>query len=267
MGARIYYDLMLSYDLVGTYYNTPLSKSFAKLDLTDRRAVFDCFNKFSPDVVVHAANYPSQKYVHGNEGNFRALNLTATNTIVESVHATGAKIVFISSQNANNPSGSYGMFKKESEEMIKSVSAGYLILRPSLILGMSPNMKNPRTFNKMLSCIEDPSKTAEFDTSWKLQPTYIGHLSRIIETVIRNNDWNRTVPVFINELVTQYQIAKGLLTPYGVQVNSVDQNVHFPPSLDNLDYVTSLHLTPETYSELVQVLIDEIRRKDQFKLP
>jgi nucleoside-diphosphate-sugar epimerase len=39
VGARIYFDLKDSYEVVGTYNNNLLSKSFVKLDITDSHDV------------------------------------------------------------------------------------------------------------------------------------------------------------------------------------------------------------------------------------
>ncbi len=265
-GARIYFDLKDKYNLIGTYFNNPLSDSFLKLDLSDRDAVAQFFADKKPDIIVHVANFPSPRSALGNEMNFTKLNETSTEYIVEACNSIGVKVVFISSQAANNPDNIYGRLKVKSEELVKGVKAGYLILRPSLMVGFSPNTTNPRPFNRILSCLDNRSVVGEFDTSWKLQPSYVGYLSQTIEKVIQNNIWNKTIPIFINEVVTQYRIAHDILAPFGVTVAEVDQQMDIPLSPEELTDMNNLELAPNTYKEMIELIVEEIKNRATFKL-
>lgn len=265
-GSRIYFDLKDEYPLIGTYFSNPLSDKFLKLDLSDREAVHKFFEEKKPDIVVHVANFPSPRSAVNNEDKFAKLNENSTEYIVEAANNIGAKVVFISSQAANNPDNIYGELKVKSEEMVKGVKAGYLILRPSLMVGFSPNTTNPRPFNRILNCLDDRSITGEFDTSWKLQPSYVGHLSQAIDKVIQRDLWNKTIPVFINEVVTQFQLAHDILEPFGVSVKEVDQHMDIPLSPEDLTDMNSLELTPNSYREMVKLIVDEIKNRDKFRL-
>lgn len=265
-GARIYFDLKDKYNLIGTYFNNPLSGSFSKLDLSDKEAVTQFFSDKKPDIIVHVANFPSPRNAVNNEENFTKLNETSTEYIVEAANTIGAKLIFISSQAANNPDNIYGKLKVKSEDLVKKVKAGYLILRPSLMVGFSPNTTNPRPFNRILSCLDNKSVVGEFDTSWKLQPSYVGHLSQAIDKAIQNDIWNKTIPIFINEVITQYQIAHDILEPFGVFVKEVDQQMDIPLSPEDLTDMNSLELNPNTYQEMVELIVKEIKSRDKFKL-
>jgi len=226
VGARIYFDLQNKYELVGTCFANQLAKSFVQLNLTDKNAVERLLKEKVPDVIVHVANFPSPRSAVNNEEKFESLNGVSTGCLVENANRIGSKFVFISSQAANNPeSNIYGKLKLKSEKLVESVRAGYLILRPSLIVGFSPNTTNPRPFNRILSCLDNKEDVCEFDTSWKLQPSYVGHLSQVIDKTIQSNKWYMAVPVFIDELVTQYQIAKDVLEKFEVKVEPIDQGV------------------------------------------
>lgn len=267
VGARIYFDLKDKFEIIGTYNSNPLSKSFIKLDITEKANVLDLFNKTKPDVIVHVANYPSSRNAVNNEENFIKLNDEGTIHIVTSANEIGARMVFISSQAANNPNDTiYGELKAKSEELVTTTRAGYLILRPSYIVGFSPNTTNPRPFNKILQCLDGRSDNGVFDTPWKLQPSYVGHLSQVIEKAIKNEIWNKTIPVFIDELVTQYQIAQDILSKFHITVSPVDQHIHILPSTDNLDEFNAFHLPPYTYKEMIELIISEIKGRDKFKL-
>ena len=106
----------------------------------------------------------------------------------------------------------------------------------------------------------------EFDTSWKLQPTYLGHIPQIIEKVINNNLWNMVVPVFIDEIVTQCQIAQDILSEFGLSVKQIDQGIDIPQSRDSLKVFNSFNLYPYTYKEVIEVIIQEIKNRNKFKI-
>lgn len=266
VGARLYFDLKDKFEIIGTYNNNQFSKSFIKLDVVNKDDVSKLLQKIQPEVVIHVANYPSPKSAINNEENFIKLNDNGTINIVECTNKAHAKLIFISSQAANNATDIYGKLKAKSEKLIKTVKSGYLILRPSMIVGFSPNTKNPRPFNRILRCLDDKKTVGVFDTSWKLQPTYVGHLSQTIKKVIDQNLWNKTIPVFIDKLVTQYQIAKDILHTFDVKVEKTDMQMDIPPSKDSLEEFNSFNFFPRTYEEMIDVILREIKNRDNFIL-
>ncbi|MBI3577521.1 sugar nucleotide-binding protein [Candidatus Gottesmanbacteria bacterium] len=266
VGARIYYDLQSKYTVVGTYHNNPLFKSFIPLNATSQEEISRILHEVKPDVIVQVANYPSPRNAVNNEKNFIALNHDATKLIVDTANHIGAKVIFISSQAANNQTDIYGKLKANSEELVKTVKAGYLILRPSLIVGLSPNTANDRPFNRILRCLDDGASNCEFDTSWKLQPSYIGHLSGVIDGTMKNNGWNKVIPVFINEIVTQYQIARDILSEFHVSVGQKDAQLDIPTSTNDLTDFRSFGLKPDSYATLIQVIVEEIKNRETFRL-
>lgn len=266
VGARIFLDLKKSYHLVGTYFTHPLSSSFLQLNLADKEAIAGTLRNVRPNVVVHVANFPSPRSAINNEEQFLALNEKATTYLVDAANSIGAKVVFISSQAANNPDNIYGKLKAKSEEYIHMVKAGYCILRPSLLVGLSPNTTSPRPFNRILQCLDDRTMVGEFDISWKLQPSYVGHVSQVIARVIDGEMWNTIIPTFINESITQYQIAHDILKYFDVSVRPIDQHISIPLSKDDLRAFDALKLSPHSYQEMIQVIVEEIKSRKKFTL-
>jgi dTDP-4-dehydrorhamnose reductase len=263
VGSRIFYDLKDKYQIVGTCHKLCLSKKQIKLNITNQANVFSVIEKVKPEVIIHVANFPSPSSISGNEDFFEKVNKQATEYIVNAANKLGAKVIFISSQAANNPSNLYGKLKAESEGIVKKTKTGYAIIRPSIIYGFSPNTFNPRPFNRILSCL-DNNMVGEFDTSWKLQPTYLGNISQVIDKVISFNLWNKTIPLFINELTTQYSVAKDILNQFGLKTKSIDKKLNIPQSKDSLEIFNSFNLTPKTYKQFIQVLVEEIKERSKF---
>lgn len=266
VGSRLFFDLKDKYDLLGTYHTNPLSSKFVQLDLTNEGEVKKFLEKTKPEIIIHAANYPSARNAINNEENFSELNEKATHYLVDGANTLGAKVVFVSSLAAENSDNLYGKLKGESEELVKTVKAGYVILRPSLIVGFSPNTQNDRPFNRILKCLDNQTQEAEFDISWQLQPAYVGHLTQIIDKTIKESLWNKTFPVFINEIVTQYQIASDILSHFGIKVKQKDMKMTIPLSTADLSELKSYNLKPTTYAETIDTIIKEIESRDLFKL-
>lgn len=264
VGARIFYDLKIKYDVIGTYFNHPLSSLFIQLDVTDKKSVSAILAEVNPSIVIHTANYPNTKYAVNNKENYMSLNLKSTEYLVEQTNKTKAKFIFISSQAANNPDNIYGRLKLKSEEIVRTSKNGYLILRPSLMVGLSPNTTSDKPFNQILHCLDNKTKIGEFDTSWKLHPSYIGHASKVIDKIIETDNWNRTIPLFIDEVVTKHQIAQDILRNFGVIVNQVDQHMSIPLSYDNLSDFTSFNLYPYSYKEMIYTVIEEMKNRGKF---
>ena len=265
LGARLFFDLRGSFDVVGTYNKTQFFKDFIQLDITNEQQVIDVFKAQKPDIVIQTANYPSPRPAADNPEAYSRLNLDSTKYIVDAANEVGAKVIFISSFAALNPDNIYGELKLKSEGIVKETKAGYLVLRPSLILGVSPNTTNDRPFNRVLRCL-DKNDPGEFDTSWQFQPTYIGHISKVVKTAIDKNVFNEAVHVFCPSIQTQYSIAKYILEPFGIEVKEIDKKMNMPVQERSEDELTSLGLPTCSYEEMINKIHEEIKNREKFRL-
>lgn len=258
LGSRLYFDLKDDFEVIGTYHRSQFHKDFIQLDITDKKQVGKVFDQVKPDIIIQTANYPSPRFAKDNEGGYTNLNLSSTEIIKDEANRMGAKVIFISSFAALNPDNIYGKLKLESEQIIKRVEAGYLILRPSLILGYSLNQNNDRPFDRVLKCIDHPEK-AEFDTSWKFQPTYVGHLSAVIKTAIKNDIFNYLVHVFSPSIETQFSTAQDILKPFGVEVKPIDKQKSMSLQEKDEKELIELGLPTCSYEEMIDSIHEEIR--------
>ncbi|KKT59027.1 MAG: putative nad-dependent epimerase/dehydratase,dtdp-4-dehydrorhamnose reductase, oxidoreductase protein [Candidatus Gottesmanbacteria bacterium GW2011_GWA1_44_24b] len=221
VGARLYFDLKSKFIVVGTYSSNQLSKNFIYLDITNKKEVEKVINDIRPNVIIHVANNASAKWCDTYPEKAVLLNQTATQYIADSANKVNAKLIYISTMGAVKPSNLYGKTKSKSEKIIKTSKYGYLILRPSLILGYSPNTTNDRPFNRLLKNL-DEGVSAVYDTSWKFQPTYIRHMSEVITACINNKIFNRSIVIAVTEMKSRYDTARDILTPFGIKVTPVD---------------------------------------------
>lgn len=264
VGARLYHDLKPRYEVTGTYHNTQLSADFVQLDTTNRQSVQELFRKLKPTVVIHAAANASGKWVEEHPEEAIELNQNATRYVARAAReGFGTKVILISSFAAEDENSLYGNTKRASEEIVKRLT-DYVIIRPSLVVGFSPNTQNDRPFNRFLKNLDEGTE-AVYDTSWKFQPTYIGHLSEVIDEVIQDDISRRIVPVAVSQLKSRFELAKDILGPFGISVIGEDLHDQTPVITSNLKALETLDLSRYDYEDVITEIVNEIRNRESFK--
>ncbi len=260
VGARIYQNLKSKFDIVGTYHSNKLFDDLVSLDITDHTAVKRIVEDVKPNIIIHPVNYASRKDVINNEANFLKLNRDATKNIVDVAKANNIKLIFFSSLGAENPGELYPQIKLESEDMVKDSGCDYLIIRPSIVYGMSPNISSPKKpYTNLVRGIVSNSPM-EIDTSWKFQPTYIGHIPQVIEQTINKSLWSRTVRIFTDHLTTQYELSCAIAKPFGTAITPIDLGVNLAPATSNADSLKDYNLTPNTFGGVVELMTKELKQ-------
>lgn len=265
VGSRLFLDISPTLDAVGTYLHNQLSQKFLHLNITDKNEVNTLITTQKPDVILHVASNPHPDWCEAHPDEAKQLNFVGTQNIVDVANKNGAKVIYISSFAAINPINVYAHTKKDSETIVETTTNGYINLRPSFILGFSPNTTNDRSFNRLLKNL-DQGTPAIYDTSWKFQPTYLGHLSRVILSCIERSVWNHTIHVTTPEHTTRFDSAKDILSPFGVTVSAVDNHDTTPFIKNPLSELKTLNLPQCTYSEMISNIIDEIKHRDRYIL-
>lgn len=257
VGARLYLDLQDAHEVLGTYSTTHLMKEHIHLDITDEEEVDQVITQAKPDVIIHAANNANGRWCEANPDEANRLNEDSTNSIVAAANKASSKLIYISSFAAINPNGVYGHTKLASEEITKQTKAGWLILRPSLIIGLSPNTTNDRPFNRLLKNI-DEGTPAEYDTSWRFQPTWLGHISEVISMCLEQGIARQTIPIAVPELKSRYDLAVDILKPFNINVKPIDVGDTSAIAAEDLSILDKLGLPTHSYQQIISKIIKEI---------
>jgi dTDP-4-dehydrorhamnose reductase len=133
-------------------YPVPLERknlSWQRFDLRDSGTLQALFLSLDPRVVVHTAAISDIDYCQANQDLAEAVNVGVTRQLVELCRKTGAKLIFFSSDSVFNgqkgnyretdkpdPVNFYARTKVEAEKMIEGSLQDWVIVRPSLILGL-----------------------------------------------------------------------------------------------------------------------------------
>lgn len=258
VGARLYSDLRSKFEVTGTYHRHKLFQGLEQLDITKKESVDQIIDNIKPEIIIHAASIPSASWCEKNPGLARQINVQGTKNVIAGAKEMGVKIIYISSFAAINPSNLYGETKLDSEKYIQQSGLGFVIFRPSLIIGQSPNTTNDRPHNRLLKNITEKTPPI-YDNSWRFQPTWLGHLSECIDLVIERNITNEVIPVAISELKTRYDLAQDILSNFGITAISENTQKNPIPAVgEELRKLTDLNLPQYSYEEIITNVVNEI---------
>jgi dTDP-4-dehydrorhamnose reductase len=257
VGSRIYVDLKKKYEVIGTSSSNKLFPELKTLDITNQKDVEDMILTVRPEIIIHAAAMAEPEWCEQNRELAIAINEHGTKHIVDAANKINAKIIYVSSFEVHGGS-LYGRTKVASENFVKDTHAGYVILRPSLIVGLSPNVHNDRPFNRILKNIMQHTP-AVYETSWKFHPTWLKHIVEVIDVVMTRGIINETIPVAVPELASRFDLAKDILSGLAIPVTSTDDHVDAPLQHENLSKLHELNLPQHSYHEMILGIRKELR--------
>lgn len=259
VGSYVYKYLSNSYNVVGTYYSTKLFDELFKVDITDKKQVRNVIDETNPDIIIHIAADAHSKTCEDDPMNAHALNVDATKYIADVARKKGIRVIYLSTFACYNPSNVYGKTKFKAEKIIQTLD-NYVILRASLIIGVSPNRESHNFFNDILDSIKS-RKAMEVDSSWQFEMTCLGHLSEVISKVVDNTEINKSIiPVVAGGVTSRFKIADSILKGYDLEVQEMDQNRVIPqPDLDRSAY-EKFNLPQYTYKECLDKIKEEVKR-------
>jgi dTDP-4-dehydrorhamnose reductase len=263
VGARLYYDLSKTFRTLGTYKTRPLSEEFEKLDITDSKMVEDLVKRYKPAAIIHTAANSSSKSCNSDPMGAISVNEMGTVNIVNAANKVGVAVIYISSTVAELQNNFYEKTKFAGESAVRKAASGYVILKPSVVFGMSPNTETDKPFNQLLRNTEGKGPFT-YDTSWKFQPTWISHLSEIITSVMENNIRNKEILAVVPEMKSKFDVANDVLSSFRIEPQPVYEKNSRPSTEYKNTGLEPLGLPVRTYNEMKEGLIKEIRQKDKY---
>jgi FlaA1/EpsC-like NDP-sugar epimerase len=122
-----------------TAATVPVRCEQALVDITDRAAVIDAFNRFQPEVVFHAAAHKHVPVLEHHPVEAARTNVFGTLNVVMAANGAGVqRFVQISSDKAVRPSSVMGATKRIAEQIVLSLApfgASYCTVRFGNVLG------------------------------------------------------------------------------------------------------------------------------------
>ena len=257
VGARILEDLSESHVVTGTFHNNKLRPKLLGLDIRDKKAVFEIVSKTKPDVIIHAAAIPSIKQCERAPQKAILTYVSGPRNIVDAANANEAMVFYLSSFGTLDPVTVYGKTKLEAEKHVMKSKTGYNILRLSVAYGVSPNTENDRPFNRILRTIRE-GKPLACDNIWKFSPTYLGHVSSTIQTLLSRGINGKAIGIAVPELKSMYQVASDILGAFGMKAQPTDLKL-VTRRAEQVPLLKNHHGLPVcSYEKMVRAITKEI---------
>ncbi len=267
IGARLYLDLKRKFEVVqGTYNSNPLLTNLIPLDARDSASMMDVVKRARPDVIIDVVANPDAKWCADHQKEAQDINVNTAKNAADAANAVKAKLIYISSLAARNPVNVYAKTKLDAEAEAKNAKYGWLILRPGHVIGMSPNTVNERYFNNIIKDAKNNNESI-LDSSAKLNPTWVGHISEVIAFAINNNVYGAVVPIVSNALRSRYDLARDLFGKFGFKLLPRDEHRDTFGGLVDDSELRRLRMPTYSYPEIIAKVQSEVKRNYPSLVP
>jgi len=263
LGSKLYEylaDKLPEHKIVGSFIEENENSALIKLDITDLEEVKKILKKEKPDVIIHTA-----AIAHGEASSNKELlekvNVNGTYNLIETAKNIKARFVFISSIGALTNS-LYGQSKIVGEKFLKNSGLEYLILRPSPIIGLSPNRKVKITFNKICRAIKEKNEVSE-DGVWKFQPSWLNQIAEIIEFWIQGKfkDKEPIYPI-VPEEKSRFEICDDILQNFNIKVNKANDPRYEEAEILTTESLSRNNLPVYNYKRVIKEIVKELKKQD-----
>ena len=155
LGSKIVELARENYEVTPLHNTKPLHLNSLKLDITNRKEIFNLFSKLKPKVVIHTAAETNVDRCETQKKLAWKINVEGSKNVAEACSETSAKMVYISTdyvfdgekglykeEDRPNPVNHYGATKLEGENQVIRYCKNHLILRTSVLYGWHPWKQN-----------------------------------------------------------------------------------------------------------------------------
>ncbi|MFH1836946.1 MAG: dTDP-4-dehydrorhamnose reductase [Candidatus Omnitrophota bacterium] len=254
---------------------------FYKVDLANKSAVKDIFDKEKPELVIHTAAWTDVDGCETNPEKAERLNVSITRDLAEIAERSAVKLIYISTDfvfdgekktpytedDGTAPIGVYGKTKLRGEETVQDMLSRYVILRTSWLYGEGgknfvDTILNSAVDKKELKVVDDQVGS----------PTYTKDLAYAIEKLIEVFDKiNRNILHVSNSgQCSWFEFAKEILKDNNKTeikpVTSKELNRPAPrPKFSVLDNTKFEKITEHKMRPWKEALGEYLRMVKQFK--
>ncbi|MEW5815745.1 MAG: NAD(P)-dependent oxidoreductase [Spirochaetota bacterium] len=215
----------------------PLPLNFAGLkwhtfDLRDRKMLWKTFNTVKPDVVIHTAAVSDIDYCEANQDIALSVNVGVTAELAGLCREFEKKMILFSTDTVFDgikgwytendepgPVNFYGKTKVMAEKIVKETTTDWIIIRPSLVLGL-PILDAGNSFLwKMVKALRE-NKEVSFPKEEIRTPIDVITLSRSILELAAGS-FIGYLHLSGNDKLTRYDMAVGITGKLGCSLKLV----------------------------------------------
>jgi dTDP-4-dehydrorhamnose reductase len=156
------------------------SGAFELMDVTDKHAILNVFEKHKPDVVIHTAAMTQVDDCETQRDACRLNNVTAVHYLTEACTWYDSHFIHVSTdfifdgtegplpEDATpNPVNYYGQSKWEAEKIVQATNLKWCILRTVLVYGITKDMSRSNIVLWVKQSLENGKKIKVVDDQWR----------------------------------------------------------------------------------------------------
>ncbi|KAK1149034.1 hypothetical protein N8T08_007711 [Aspergillus melleus] len=238
--------------VVGQGFSRAAPPTILKTDLENEADIKRLLDEAKPQVVIHCAANRSPDLCEKDPEKARRVNVEATRTLAEATAASGALLIYISTDYvfpgkegdapyeadaATNPPNLYGQLKRDGElavlEATKESSLG-IVLRVPVLYGTAKD-NGESAVNTLVDAVwksQDETANVGMD-DWALRyPTNTEDVARVCRDVvikcIKERAQKRTLPTILQfsseDRMTKYEICEKLAEVLGLSLAGMKRN-------------------------------------------
>lgn len=151
LGSKLVSLARNDHEVVPTHHTRSLFPDSIKMDVTDRKSVFESILRLRPDIVIHTAAQTNVDRCEIDRKEAWRVNAEGTRNVAEACARVGAKIIYVSTDYVFNgekgmyteddrpsPLNYYGLTKLQGESFVTSYCENSAVARASVIYGWHP---------------------------------------------------------------------------------------------------------------------------------
>jgi dTDP-4-dehydrorhamnose reductase len=251
-----------AFDLDPTYLRNRISHARAlQVDISDRDRVLKRVEAIKPEVIVHAGGMTKPTACEKEPALAHKVNVEGTAHLVEAARGVGARFIFLSSDlvfdgsaeqydedSPTHPLSVYGHNKVEGEELVRTGSDDFAIVRTTVMYGWSSRYtERPEPFGLAQ---DRPVEGLNMYRDQYRHFIFINDLvAAIFELIEMEDPSNETIHVAGPELISRYEFAQRLARTFGLPETGIRSipfdsapQAAFTPKRLNLDIAKAIRI-------------------------
>ncbi len=218
-----------AFDLYPTYLRNRIAHPRAfQLDISDRDSVLKRVEAVKPEIIVHAGGMTKPTDCEKEPALAYRVNVEGTAHLVEAARGVGARFIFLSSDlvfdgnaeqydedSPTHPLSVYGHTKVQGEELVRTGSDDFAIVRTTVMYGWSSRYTESMA-EWILSGLQEGQELNMYHDQYR-QFVFINDLvAAVFELIDLESPLDETIHVAGPELLSRHEFAKRLAQTFGL---------------------------------------------------
>lgn len=234
LGRRLLDAEWDGYEVVGTYYTTPIETDHEtiRLDVRDETQVTRVVDRVDPDVVVHSAAATSVEACEADPELARETNALGTKHVVDATSAVGGRVVYPSTayvfgddapvhaeDDDPKPLNRYGRSKLEGERYVREASDDGLVVRFCVVVSL--DRADRADFGSWVRGQLEAGERVQLIRDQHITPTVLSDAVGALQFLVgRGSDG--VFHVASPDRLTRYELGREIARKHGLDPDLVD---------------------------------------------